>query len=193
MTNRRSDVFRRTTIELGPLRITREYRCVPLDPDYPFVDAPRARSGGWRAAGVLGVLLTVSAGGLAVASTKAAPPPRYSVSLAVPQRAIVPEAPRPAARVRRTAAPVAAPATVAPTVTPIDAGTGSRAAAITAALRSGEVQEWFDPAAQVHGFVVAGAAEDEGGRTCRALSVLTRAPGGADRVDQRRECLPDAG
>jgi hypothetical protein len=186
------DIIRRTTIELGPLRITREYRCAPPGPHYPFYEPARARSGGgWRAAGVLGVVLAVSAGGLSMAATHA-PPVRavnYSVSVPVPQRVIAPPKPLPLPQVvRRVAAPVA---TVAPAVAdggPGDGGT--RATAIAAALRSGEVQEWYESAGQVHGFVVAGEAETDGGRTCRALSVLTRAPGGADRVDQRRACLP---
>ncbi len=197
VTNGRGDVFRRTTIELGPLRITREYRCAPLHPHYPFADAPRTpRGGGWRAAGALGVVLALSAGGLSVAATHApAPrPARYSVSLPVPVHVIAPARPL---RVARTVAPVAASpvavVTAASDAVPSDtvpSDTGSRATAIAAALRSGEVQEWFEAAGQVHGFVVAGEAEPDGVRTCRALSVLTRAPGGADRVDQRRECLP---
>ncbi|KQN90982.1 hypothetical protein ASE95_11985 [Sphingomonas sp. Leaf231] len=196
MTNGRSDILRRTTIELGPLRITREYRCVPLDPNYPFADAPRARSGGgWRAAAALGVVLAVSAGGLSVAATRAPMPrpPGYSISLPVPQHAIA--AARPLST-KRVVAPATAPVPVRSTVVAPAAAhdlpddTGSRAAAIAAAMRSGEVQEWFEAAGQLHGFVVVGEASAEGTQTCRALSVLTRAPGGADRVDQRRACLP---
>jgi hypothetical protein len=176
------------------LRITREYRCVPLHPHYPFADMPRVRGGGgWRAAGVLGVVLALSAGGLSMAATHVPIPrtPRYSVTLPVPEHVIAPAKPM---RVARVAAPVTA-STVATVADDADvaappADTGSRATAIAAALRSGEVQEWFEAAGQVHGFVVAGEAEQDGARTCRALSVLTRAPGGADRVDQRRECLP---
>jgi surface antigen len=196
VTDGRGDVLRRTTIELGPLRITREYRCAPLHPHYPFADASRARGGGgWRAAGVLGVVLALSAGGLSMAATHAPPrTPRYSVSLPVPQRVIAPAG---AVRATQRAAPlpvstVAATTAAAMTAdaeeSPADAG--SRTTAIAAALRSGEVQEWFEAAGQVHGFVVAGAAEQDGAQTCRALSILTRAPGGADRVDQRRACLP---
>ncbi len=116
----------------------------------------------------------------------------YSVSVPVPQQVIAPPAPVVEARaVRPRPAAVTAPM-VEPTTSGDDrsADVGGRATAIAAALRSGEVQEWYESAGQVHGFVVAGEAEAEGGRTCRALSVLTRAPGGADRVDQRRECLP---
>ncbi|VXC84659.1 hypothetical protein [Sphingomonas sp. 8AM] len=189
------DIIRRTTIELGPLRITREYRCAPPGPHYPFYEPARARSGGgWRAAGVLGVVLAVSAGGLSMAATHA-PPVRamkYAVSVPVPQRVIAPPPPTVAARAVRPVAPVAA---ATPSAKPVVADdlpqdSGSRATAIAAALRSGEVQEWYESAGQVHGFVVAGEAEADGARTCRALSVLTRAPGGADRVDQRRACLP---
>jgi hypothetical protein len=187
------DIIRRTTIELGPLRITREYRCAPPGPHYPFYE-PRARSGsGWRAAGVLGVVLAVSAGGLSMAATRAAPirPVTYSVSVPVPERAIAPSrSPVAVARAVRPVAPVAVPSVKAVEAAELPQDGGSRAAAVAAALRSGEVQEWYESARQVHGFVVAGEAEADGGRTCRALSVLTRAPGGADRVDQRRECLP---
>lgn len=189
------DIIRRTTIELGPLRITREYRCAPPGPHYPFYEPARARSGGgWRAAGVLGVMLAVSAGGLSMAATHAPPvrTPAYAVSVPVPQQVIAPPPPVVEARTVRAAVPAAVTAPVVKEVVadeaPLDSG--SRATAIAAALRSGEVQEWYESAGQVHGFVVAGEAEAEGGRTCRALSVLTRAPGGADRVDQRRACLP---
>ena len=189
------DIIRRTTIELGPLRITREYRCAPPGPHYPFYEPARVRSGGgWRAAGVLGVVLAVSAGGLSMAATRA-PPMRtraYAVSVPVPQQVIAPPPPVVEARAVRAVVPRAVTAPVVRKVVadeaPLDSG--SRAAAIAAALHSGEVQEWFESAGQVHGFVVAGAAEADGGRMCRALSVLTRVPGGADRVDQRRECLP---
>ncbi|MEG8037934.1 hypothetical protein QP166_00705 [Sphingomonas sp. LR60] len=186
------DIIRRTTIELGPLRITREYRCAPPGPHYPFYEPARARSGGgWRAAGVLGVMLAVSAGGLSMAATRAAPirPVNYSVSVPVPERAIAPPAVA-VARTVRPVAPVAVPLAKAVVADELPQDSGSRAAAVAAALRSGEVQEWYESTGQVHGFVVAGEAEADGGRTCRALSVLTRAPDGADRVDQRRECLP---
>lgn len=189
------DIIRRTVIELGPLRITRERRFAASGPHYPFYEPVRARSGGgWRAAGIMGVVLAASAGGLSMAATHA-PPVRaanYSVSVPVPQQVIAPPPPLVEARAVRPVAAVAV-ATLAvrkPVADDLPPDTGSRATAIAAALRSGEVQEWYESAGQVHGFVVAGAAEADGGRTCRALSVLTRAPGGADRVDQRRECLP---
>lgn len=186
-------MWRRTTIELGPLRITREYRCAPTGPDYPFWEPTRARpGGGWRAAGVLGVVLAVSAGGLSMATTRRPAPraPGYSVSLPVPARVIAPARPLPVAP-KPAPAPAAAPrATATPVADDLPGDSGSRAAAIAAALTSGEVQEWYEAAGQVHGFVVAGAAEQDGERTCRALSVLTRAPGGADKVDQQRACLP---
>ncbi|MEH3102557.1 MAG: hypothetical protein PGN12_01440 [Sphingomonas phyllosphaerae] len=182
------DIIRRTVIELGPLRITRERRFAGPGLHYPFYEPARSRSGGgWRAAGVLGVVLALSAGGLSMAATHAPPvrPVRYAVSVPVPQQVIAPPSPVVAAR-----PVVPAMAVKKAVVNDLPLDTGSRATAIAAALRSGEVQEWYESAGQVHGFVVAGAAEAEGGRTCRALSVLTRAPGGADRVDQRRECLP---
>lgn len=189
-------LIRRTTIELGWLRITREYRVAALHPDYPFANAvvpARVRLGGWRNAGLIGMVVAASAGGLAVASTHVAPSPVYAISRAVPER------PAPLARpvstkrviqprVDTPASPVVADRAALPDTT----DTGSRAIAIAAALRSGEVQEWYEVNGGIHGFVVAGAEERDGGRTCRALSVLTRAPGGADRVDQHRECLPAA-
>ncbi len=186
------DIIRRTTIELGPLRITREYRCGSPGPHYPFYEPVRARSGGgWRAAGVLGVVLAVSAGGLSMAATHAPParPVTYAVSVPVPQQVIAPPPPVVVARAVRPVAHVTR-AAQKPAAGDLPLETGSRATAIAAALRSGEVQEWYESAGQVHGFVVAGEAEADSGRTCRALSILTRAPGGADRVDQRRECLP---
>lgn len=191
MTGRDGVLLRRTTIELGPLRITREYRWTPVHDDYPFVDPPRARrAGGWGAAGVLGMTVALGAGGWAVAATKM-PPPRYSVSVAVPERvAALPVKParRVARAVPRPAATPVEPPPPARDDAPAD--TGSRAAAVAAALRTGEMQQWYEAAGDVRGFVIAGPAEQDGAQRCRALSVLTRAPGGTDRVDQRHECWP---
>ncbi len=195
------DLWCRTTIELGPLRITREYRRAAPGPNYPFYEPPRARGGaGWRAAGALGVVLALSAGGLSMAATRMPAPraPRYSVSLPVPQQPIAPAKPIAKARAATIAppaaiTPVAATGATTPEPEDVRGDEGSRAQAIAAALRSGEVQEWYETAGRVHGFVVAGEPERDGARTCRALSVLTRVPGGADRVDQQRACLPGAG
>lgn len=189
-------MWRRTTIELGPLRITREYHCAPPGPHYPFYEPARMRTGGgWRAAGVLGVVLALSAGGLSMAATRMPAPraPAYSVSVPVPTRVIAPAKALPVAKVAKRAPEQKVVAVEPASDDALPGDNGSRAVAIAAALRSGEVQEWFEAAGQVHGFVVAGVAEEDAGRTCRALSVLTRTPGGADKVDQRRECLPAAG
>lgn len=68
-------------------------------------------------------------------------------------------------------------------------GPSSRARALKAALISGDMQEWADPAAAVRGFVVAGPVHDQSGRQCRAISVTTRSAVGGNTVEQRQDCL----
>ncbi|MBB3347849.1 hypothetical protein [Sphingomonas sp. BK069] len=184
-------LVRRTTIELGPLRITREVALTRLPTTLPALARPRRRL--WPA--LLAAAAATSVGGLAVAATKLPPRASYSVSVPVPER-VVAAAPR-AISVARTAdraspAPTSsAPAAAAPAAEVPPDGASSRAAAVAAALRSGEMTEWQQPGG-AHGFVVAGAAEPDGARTCRALSVLTRSDGG-DHVEQLRACLPGEG
>lgn len=191
-----AEVLRRTTIELGPLRITREYRCLAPSPLALPLDrrAAAPRRGGWHAAAGMALLCTVGAGGLAVAATKAPARPSYSVSVSVPERVAEP-ARQPDVALRRSAiAPKPRAAATSPATTDEHApasdasGFTSRASAIAAALRSGDMQEWHAGNGGEHGFVVAGLAEEQDGKVCRALSVLTRAAGMGDRVDQMREC-----
>ncbi|MBW6531378.1 hypothetical protein KZ820_11595 [Sphingomonas sp. RRHST34] len=180
-------LVRRTTIELGPLRITREVALTTL----PALTRPRRRL--WPA--LLAAAAATSVGGLAVAATKLPPRATYSVSVPVPDRVVAaPPRATPVARAvdRASPAPTAKAPVVAATVVEMPSeGASSRAAAVTAALRSGEMTEWQQPGG-AYGFVVAGAAEPDGARTCRALSVLTRGDGG-DRVEQLRACLPEDG
>ncbi|MBY9062915.1 hypothetical protein K7957_08225 [Sphingomonas yunnanensis] len=187
-------LVRRTTIELGPLRITREVALTTLPGTLaPTLPALRRRPRIWPA--LLAAAAATSLGGLAVAATKLPPRPSYSVSVPVPERVAVaaPRAtpartPRLTHRTERAATPIATSADEAAAELP---GATSRAAAVAAALCSGEMTEWQQPGG-AHGFVVAGAAEADGTRTCRALSVLTRS-GGGDRVEQLRACLPGDG
>ncbi len=183
-------LVRRTTIELGPLRITREVALTTLPTTLSALVRPRRRL--WPA--LLAAVAATSVGGLAVAATKLPPRASYSVSVPVPERVIA-AAPRatPVARAANRASPVPrsrAPVAAAPVEVPPEGAT-SRAAAVAAALRSGEMTEWQQPGG-AHGFVVAGGAEPDGARTCRALSVLIRGDGG-DRVEQLRACLPGDG
>jgi hypothetical protein len=182
-------LVRRTTVELGPLRITREYTVTTLPARLPALVRPRRRR--WPA--LLAVVAATSVGGLAVAATKLPPRAPYSVSVPVPERVAAPApaatpTPRAARRVAPAPSPSATDATDAAMVLP---GPATRAAAVAAALRTGEMTEW-QRADGERGFVVAGAAEPDGARTCRALSVLTRGAGG-DRVEQLRACLRDDG
>jgi hypothetical protein len=184
-------VVRRTSVTLGPLKITREEQRYIADVSAPHTAAPR--TGGFRALGFV-TLLCASAGGIAMAASRTPMLSDYVVSLPVPQpvvrTSVQLDVPPPARRKRR-----AAPATVA-SAEDADAdlialdipATRTRLAAIDAALRTGEMQEWRDATGADHGYVVAGPASDEGALACRDLSILTRAPGAADRVDQRHEC-----
>ena len=180
-------LVRRTTIELGPLRITREVALTTL----PALARPRRRL--WPA--LLAAAAATGLGGLAVAATKLPPRASYSVSVPVPERVTV-SAPRHASTAPSYPARHAIPRPT-PSATPSDEpaevlpGAANRAAAVAEALRSGDMTEWQQPGG-AHGFVVAGAAEPDGARTCRALSVLTRGDGG-DRVEQLRACLPGDG
>lgn len=71
---------------------------------------------------------------------------------------------------------------------PMIVSTATRADALQAALATGEMQEWVEPASGVHGFVVAGPIREDAGRQCRAVSVTTRASSADVRVEQRQEC-----
>ncbi|MBW6527232.1 hypothetical protein KZ813_10310 [Sphingomonas sp. RHCKR7] len=188
-------LVRRTTIELGPLRITLEVALSTLPTTLPALVRPRRRL--WPA--LLAVTAATSVGGLAVAATRLPPRASYSVSVPVPERVTAPAPPAtPAPHAVRHAAP-------APRASPSPAyeaaaemlpapslpAPATRAAAVAAALRSGAMTEWQQPGG-AHGFVVAGAAEPDGARTCRALSVLTRDIGG-DRVEQLRACVAGDG
>ncbi|MBB3694593.1 hypothetical protein [Sphingomonas sp. BK580] len=184
-------LVRRTTIELGPLRLTREVVLTTLPATLPALIRPRLRP----FPALLAAAAATGLGGLAVAATRLPPRASYSVSVPVPERVTL-SAPRPTS----TAAPRAARHPLprpAPSASPADdvaavlPGAATRAAAVAAALRSGEMTEWQQPGG-AHGFVVAGAAEPDGARTCRALSVLTRGDG-RDRVEQLRACLPGDG
>lgn len=185
-------LMRRTTIELGPLRITRERVIVALPTGVPALARPRRRV--WPA--LLAAAAATSLGGLAVGATRLPPRASYSVSVPVPERVVVPTpATRPAPPRSSHSAPAArSPADLTADTADTDdaatvlSGRVTRAAAVAAALRTGEMSEWQQPDG-TRGFVVAGAAEAEDRRRCRALSVLTRSAGG-DTVDQLRACLP---
>jgi hypothetical protein len=64
----------------------------------------------------------------------------------------------------------------------------SQALAVQTALATGGMQEWREASPARHGFVVAGLLQEEDGRQCRAMSVLTRSADG-DVVEQRHDCL----
>lgn len=182
-------VVRRTSVTLGPLKITREEQRYVADVSAPTTAAPR--TGGFRALG-FATLLCASAGGIAMAASRTPMLGDYVVSLPVPQpvarTSVQQDVPPPARRKRRAAPAAAAPAEDADVIAVDIPATATRLAAIDAALRTGEMQEWRDATGAGHGYVVAGPASDEGALACRDLSILTRAPGAVDRVDQRREC-----
>lgn len=189
-------VLRRTTISFGAFHIVREeHRYGGQGGGKPL--ARRRRFGNWYPAG-LAALLCVGAGGIALAATGVPVKGDYVVSLPVPDRApmtTIHRANKAPARHAHRAAPAPEPAATAIAdkaeiaATP-DQGAArlSRATAIEAALRSGEMQEWSAGTSGEGGFVVAGPSDRVGARACRDLSILTRAPGLPDRVDQRREC-----
>lgn len=180
-------LWRRTTIQLGPLRITREHHVVPQ----PDGGSPVARQrSGWRLAALAAMLGTVGAGGLAVAATKSVSRPAYSISVPVPERHVATRAAATPASSKAVRGKQAAPTAKAPDPSDTD---DQRAMAIAAAFATGDVQEWQSADGREHGFVVAGAAEDRDGTTCRSLSILIRPLAGGDRVDQVRQCRAGQG
>ncbi|WEK43955.1 MAG: hypothetical protein P0Y64_03755 [Candidatus Sphingomonas colombiensis] len=189
-------VLRRTTISFGPLNIVREEHRYGAEAAGTR-SAQRRGFGNWYPIG-LAALLCVGAGGIAIAATGGPAKGDYVVSLPVPDSVPIMTSHRttkaPSRHVHRA---VRAPE-AAETATADSDGTEnapdqtvskiSRAAAIEAALRSGEMQEWSAGTSGEAGFVVAGPSDRVGTRACRDLSILTRSPGSPDRVDQRREC-----
>ena len=63
--------------------------------------------------------------------------------------------------------------------------------ALARAFRSGETESWADNG--VDGFVVVGAAEAVGGKTCRDIAVLARDGGFEGTTASGRKCLTSAG
>ena len=193
---------RRTTISLGPLYIVREEHRFASDGFAPVVRR-RTRFGRWRMIGAA-ALGCVGIGGIALAATGVPIRGDYVVSIpipdSVPARGASASSALPHHHPHR--APVvsqAVPAATAADATEIASARllggdnttslASRAAAIDAALRSGDRQAWRYTQAGDRGFVVAGPADRDGGRTCRDLSILTRASGESqERVDQQRQC-----
>ncbi|MBN8848196.1 MULTISPECIES: hypothetical protein [unclassified Sphingomonas] len=189
-------ILRRTTISLGPLHIVREEH--RYDGAAMRMRLTRGRRlAGWYPAG-LAALLCVGAGGIALAATGGPLRGDYVVSVPVPDREpIAPRLRKEIANHRpahRTAAqrPAAAPPAESASDAVDAMSVQGRAAAIDVALRTGEMQEWRARNGDEGGFVVAGPSERVGARACRNLSILIRAPGAPDRVDQRRECRPDS-
>ena len=64
----------------------------------------------------------------------------------------------------------------------------AEAPAVAAALSSGQFQTWQDPAHARRGFVVVGASEKNGDRTCRDLTILVRQDGEANTITRQRRC-----
>lgn len=64
----------------------------------------------------------------------------------------------------------------------------SQTLAMQTVLASGGMLEWREASSARYGFVVAGLLQEENGRKCRAMSVLTRSAYG-DVVEQRHDCL----
>lgn len=187
-------VVRRTVVSLGPLYIVREEHRYDGD-GLRVITARRKR---WYPAGIA-ALLCVSAGGIALAATGGPIRGDYFISIPVPDREPMTAGERKETATHRRAHRVAS---VGPAVTraltdnapsdPVQVTTTlTRAAAISVALRTGEMQEWRTGGEG--GFVVAGPSDREGMRECRDLSILTRATGVPDRVDQRRECRRGVG
>lgn len=60
--------------------------------------------------------------------------------------------------------------------------------AVAAALSSGQFQSWQDAAHARRGFVVVGASERDGDRTCRDLTILVRQDGEGNNIIRQRKC-----
>lgn len=189
-------VVRRTTVALGPFRYVRE--------EFGRGDAAAAPPAGPARPGAtnrlaLAALICASVGGIAVAATRGPLSNDYVVRLPVPTSAstiaVKREVPPPARKPKRalSAAPTRDHGADDIVLDLSGPSLPTRLTAIDTALRTGEMQEWRDAAGPAHGYVVAGPASDEGTLACRDLSILTRAPGAIDHVDQRRECRARTG
>lgn len=155
---------------------------------------------------IVGAALAVIGGattlGLALHSGRAAAGDRYVLSLPLPSRTIVRAVPpvskvAPAAFVQPSqpvVAPVAAVAPVAravtpmldqeaPAIDPVVTRLTAMQPAISAAFRTGQMQQWLTADGNERGFVVAGPAEGH----CRTLSILIKRDGD-NRVETRRQC-----
>lgn len=142
----------------------------------------------WSRPFALGAVAGLGAATLALAGASAMPqaavPIRYTVRQVVPDRPVarlVQSQPRVApGRARSHAKPVAP--------TPF----GDQAAPyVVRAMATGELQEWDDDAGR-HRFLTAGPARIEGGRTCRAMALLTHLADGGSHVRSAEHCVTGA-
>ncbi|HVF92841.1 MAG TPA: hypothetical protein VM900_00850 [Sphingomonas sp.] len=151
---------------------------------------------------VLGLLGGVATIGIAIQSGRAdAGTASYVVSVPVPEARVAVAVPsRP--QVRRPVGVVHTASPVVPAVAPApearvtiyddqfaEDGGGqltTRQAALSAAMKTGSLQQWARPDGNERGFIVAGPAENG----CRELSILVRRFGDEDRVEKSRECGP---
>ena len=154
---------------------------------------------------VAGTVIAVI-GGLTIAaiavqgSSADATPPRYLLSVAIPEVKATPRQARrvagPSLALRAASAestpssrPEPAPAAPEPEQSPGGDGVASlesRDRAVALALETGRLQQWTDADNGEHGFVVVGDADPADGR-CRMMSVLVRRDGGDD-VQRGRAC-----
>lgn len=209
-TTRRYVIDRGWSIRVGPVRLGRWYRSYADDglvglsrgQNRSTIFSTRAIMGG-------GLLCLCVFAATNLATDQARAKSGYAITIPVPpaverfsdaragQPAVVVTA-RPAARVTRPKSEIrsissprpAAPPTLVGPEKPVTILTPlSVSQAQNVALTTGEMQQWEDPTTGVHGFVVVGPLKDDGGKPCRAMSILTRSADG-DTVAEQQSCLP---
>ncbi|MGR6331245.1 hypothetical protein ACU5AX_19460 [Sphingomonas sp. XXL09] len=205
-------VDRGWSLQVGAVQLTRWHRRYAVHADAGHDPAPPKRSLLFSPRAALGGVaicaLSFTAASLMVERVGARP--TYAIDIPVPPRNRAPEVVHhaPTARLTRVvssekrtrqrlhhltsdeaSSPLAA-AVDAPGLHDPLAGEASQARAIKTAMTTGDMQEWTDEAAGIHGFVVAGPLREEDGQRCRAMSVLIRTLGQGDQVEQRHDCLP---
>lgn len=209
-------VDRGWSLQVGTVQLTRWHRRYAIQGDAAHGPAPARRSLLFSPRAALGGVaicaLSFTAASLMVERVGARP--TYAIDVAVPPPSRAPGIAHhaPAAHLTHVASGgkgqrqlrtiasdgATADAGASPLAAALDApgrldplaGEASQAHAIRTAMTTGDMQEWTDDAAGIHGFVVAGPLREEDGQRCRAMSVLIRSIGQGDQVEQRHDCLP---
>ncbi len=208
-TNRRYVIDRGWSIRVGPVRLGSWYRSYVDDglvrmshsqPREPFFST-RAIVGG-------GLLCLCIFAAINLATDQARAKSGYAITIPVPPAVGRLPSPRPSTsaafvtaripmevikrkpeiHVAASHRPPASPPLVVPELSMMVRPFATVSQAQNIALTTGEMQQWEDRATGVRGFVVVGPLRNDGGKQCRAMSILTRSVDG-DTVAEEQGCL----